>query len=182
MWNNCTFATWNNKIINDGRFSNDNSALHGNSCRYCWGCSFVWYVQKPSCTYGMIDEAQRKKMGDILCDIWKYMVTVVPFGYFFSDKPYTLPIIIGTAFFGFLFILFGLYFTKRTDDKSISTSSNKKKIKILKNTTFVVEESKWFLIIKKGRIQKRTRPFFYAPKNAELTQIIHRVNSIGKSS
>ena len=90
----------------------------------------------------MIDEAQRKKMGDILCDIGKYMVTVVPFGYFFSDKPYTLPIIIGTAFFGFLFILFGLYFTKRIDDKSISTSSNKKKIKKLKNTTFVVEESK----------------------------------------
>ncbi|MBR1519758.1 MAG: hypothetical protein IJ635_00795 [Bacteroidaceae bacterium] len=88
----------------------------------------------------MMDEAQRKKIGDILCDIEKYMVTVVPFGYFFSDKPYALYVIVGTAFFGFLFILFGLYYTKKPDDKSISTASGKRKIKILKNATFVVEE------------------------------------------
>ena len=57
----------------------------------------------------MMTESQKKKAGDVLCDIGKYMLTVVPFSYFLSDKPSAVWIVIGTAFFGVLFILFGLY-------------------------------------------------------------------------
>ena len=88
----------------------------------------------------MMNEKQRQKIGDVLCDIGKYMITVVPFSYFVSDTPNAIYILIGTAFFGFLFVLFGLYFIKNRTPKVTNVNSEKKKIKILKNTVFVVEE------------------------------------------
>lgn len=88
----------------------------------------------------MMNEKQRQKIGDVLCDIGKYMITVVPFSYFVSDNPNAIYILIGTAFFGFLFVLFGLYFIKNRTPKVTNVNSEKKKIKILKNTVFVVEE------------------------------------------
>ena len=90
----------------------------------------------------MMDEAQRKNTGDLLCDIGKYMLTVVPFSYFISDKPDTVYVIIGTAFFGFLFVLFGLYFSKPQQQTSVSGKAGKRKIRVLKNAVFVVEEER----------------------------------------
>ena len=87
-----------------------------------------------------MDSQQKKKLGDVLCDIGKYMLTVVPFSFFISDKPDTLFVIIGTASFGFLFILFGLYFVKYGKQTDITRKGQKKKIKVLKNSVFVVEE------------------------------------------
>ena len=89
-----------------------------------------------------MDDAQKKKAGDVLCDIGKYMLTVVPFSYFVTDKPDALYVIIGTAFFGFLFVLFGLYLSKEKKDRHYSGTSWKRKIKVLKNSVFVVEEQK----------------------------------------
>ena len=88
-----------------------------------------------------MDETQKKKVGDLLCDIGKYMVTVVPFGYFFSNKPDAGYIIVAIAIFGLLFMLFGLYFLKQPHN-TVARSAKKKKIRILKNATFVVEEEK----------------------------------------
>lgn len=87
-----------------------------------------------------MNNQQKKKLGDVLCDIGKYMLTVVPFSFIISDKPDTLFVIIGTAFFGFLFILFGLYFVKYGKLLDSTKKGQKKKIKVLKNTVFVVEE------------------------------------------
>ena len=87
-----------------------------------------------------MDSQQKKKVGDVLCDIVKYMLTVVPFSFVVSDKPDTLYVIIGTAFFGFLFVLFGLYFVKQGNNATVINKGSKKRIKILKNTVFVVEE------------------------------------------
>lgn len=89
-----------------------------------------------------MDDAQRKKAGDVLCDIGKYMVTVIPFSYFISDKPGTLYIIIGMTVFGLLFILYGLYLTKQIDNKKISGNKEKKTIRVMKNAVFVVEEER----------------------------------------
>ena len=90
----------------------------------------------------MMDYAQKKKAGDVLCDIGKYMLTVVPFSYFVADKPDAMYVIIGTAFFGFLFVLFGLYLSKEKKDKRVSGTSEKRKIRVLRNSVFVVEEQK----------------------------------------
>ena len=86
-----------------------------------------------------MEPSQRKKLGDVLCDLGKYMLTVVPFSYFISDKPDTLYIVISIVVFGLLLILFGLYFIKQPEEKTTGTSK-KRNIKLLKNTVFVVEE------------------------------------------
>ena len=88
----------------------------------------------------MMTESQKKKAGDVLCDIGKYMLTVVPFSYFLSDKPAAVWIVIGTAFFGVLFILFGLYFVKHAESKSVLGKGKKKKFKLMKNAVYSVEE------------------------------------------
>ena len=53
----------------------------------------------------MMDNLQKKKVSDVLCDMGKYMVTVVPFSYFLSDKPDMLYVVIGMSVFGILVIL-----------------------------------------------------------------------------
>ena len=88
----------------------------------------------------MMTESQKKKVGVVLCDIGKYMLTVVPFSYFLSDKPDAVWIVIGTAFFGVLFILFGLYFVKHAESKSVLGKGMKKKFKLMKNAVYSVEE------------------------------------------
>jgi hypothetical protein len=89
----------------------------------------------------MKDSVQvKKKIGDVLCDIGKYMLTVIPFTYMMSDKPAISYVVIMMAFWGLLFILFGLFFIKKSESKDIRGNSRKKKIRILKNAVFVVEE------------------------------------------
>ena len=85
-------------------------------------------------------ESQKKKLGDLLCDIGKYLITVVPLSYFLSDKDDVIYVVIGTAFFGLLLILFGLYFIKSSENMTVSKTKQKRKIKVLRNTVFVVEE------------------------------------------
>jgi len=87
-------------------------------------------------------ESQKKKLGDLLCDIGKYLITVVPLSYFLSDKVDVIYVVIGTAFFGLLLILFGLYFIKSSENMTVSKTKQKRKIKVLRNTVFVVEEEK----------------------------------------
>ena len=83
---------------------------------------------------------KKKKIGEILCDVGKYMLTVIPFTYFMADKPGTLYVLIATAFAGFFLIVFGIYFVSHSASKEVSGNSHKKKIKILRNSVFVVEE------------------------------------------
>jgi hypothetical protein len=87
-----------------------------------------------------MDERQKNKAGDVLCDVGKYMLTAVPLSYFLSDKPGSAYVIFGTAVFGFLFILFGLYFVKSAELTKQQSKGKKRKIRILKNSVFVVEE------------------------------------------
>lgn len=84
----------------------------------------------------------KKKIGDLLCDIGKYMLTVVPFSFMLSDKPGLLYVTIITTFSGIVLILFGLYFIKHSESVSASGNAQKRKIRILKNSVFVVEEEK----------------------------------------
>ena len=67
-----------------------------------------------------------KKLGDVFCDIGKYMLTVVPFTYLMSEKPGELYIAITTTISGVLFILYGLYFISHSDSVSVSGKKKKK--------------------------------------------------------
>ena len=83
----------------------------------------------------------KSKVGDVFCDMGKYMLTVIPFTYFMSDKDGILSIIIVLVFVGVLFLLFGLYFVSHySSSEAMSGNSHKRKIKVLKNSVFVVEE------------------------------------------
>ena len=89
----------------------------------------------------MMDSSlRRKKIGEVLCDVGKYMLTVIPFTYFMADKPDTLYVLIATAFTGFCFIVFGIYFVSHSASKEVSGNLHKRKIKVLRNSVFVVEE------------------------------------------
>ncbi|MBQ7571659.1 MAG: hypothetical protein IJT19_05400 [Bacteroidaceae bacterium] len=83
---------------------------------------------------------QKEKFGDLLCDIGKYMLTVVPFTYFLGDSSGTLLIAITMVVMGMLIVASGLYFTKKSESASIRGNSRKRKIRVLKNSVFVVEE------------------------------------------
>ena len=89
----------------------------------------------------MIDSSlKKKKIGEILCDVGKYMLTVIPFTYFMADKPGTVYVLIATAIAGFFLIIFGIYFVSHSKSKEVFGNSRKKKITILRNSVFVVEE------------------------------------------
>lgn len=88
-----------------------------------------------------MDEKQKNKLGDVLCDVGKYMLTVVPFGYFFSEQRYAVLIIIAVAVSGACLVFLGLKLVKKTDESvTVNNASSKKKVKLLKNTTYVIEE------------------------------------------
>ncbi len=84
----------------------------------------------------------KKKVGDVLCDIGKYMLTVIPFTYFMADKPGALYVLIVTAIVGVFMIIFGIYFISHSASQEIKGNSQRKKIKLLKNSVFIVEEEK----------------------------------------
>ena len=88
----------------------------------------------------MIDEAQRKKLGDVICDVGKYMLTVIPFSYFLSDRPSMVYVVISAAVFGVLLTILGLYFVGSVNSKKNGSTKNKRKIRIMKNTVLWVEE------------------------------------------
>ena len=85
---------------------------------------------------------QKGKFGDVLCDIGKYMLTVVPFTYLMGDSTGTLYIAITMVVMGMLIIASGLYFTKKSESVSSNANSKKRKIRVLKNAVFIVEEEK----------------------------------------
>ena len=88
----------------------------------------------------MIDQSLKwKKLGDVLCDIGKYLLTVIPFTYFMDDKPYVIYILLSTATGGLAFIIFGIYFTSYSSD-IVSGKTKKRKVKVLRNSVFVIEE------------------------------------------
>ena len=88
------------------------------------------------------DTEIRKKIGDVLCDIGKYMLTVIPFTYLMSDKPGGFYVTIATAVFGVLLVILGLYFIRHSSPFAVKGNSSKRRIRILKNSVFVVEEEK----------------------------------------
>lgn len=89
-----------------------------------------------------MNEVQKKKIGDVLCDIGKYMLTVVPFGYFFSEQDNAALIVAAVAFAGIFFITSGILVMKKCKDTNVTNSKTvKKKIKVLRNTTFYIEET-----------------------------------------
>ncbi len=83
---------------------------------------------------------QKGKFGDLLCDIGKYMLTVVPFTYLMGENLDTLLIAITMVVMGMLIVASGLYFTKKSESTSISGNSKKRKIRMLRNSVFIVEE------------------------------------------
>lgn len=85
---------------------------------------------------------KKKKIGEVLCDIGKYMLTVIPFTYFMADKPETVFVLIATAIIGSFLIVFGIYFVSHSTSIAESGNSRKRKVKILKNSVFVIEEEK----------------------------------------
>lgn len=83
---------------------------------------------------------QKGKFGDVLCDIGKYMLTVVPFTYFMGESKGAIYIAITMVVMGMLIVVSGLYFTKKSESASVSGTGKKRKIRILRNAVFVVEE------------------------------------------
>ena len=81
----------------------------------------------------------RQKGGDILCDIGKYLVTAVPLTYILSEKFESYLIVIVTSLSGLILILFGLYFIRRSESETMK-KGRIKKIKLLKNSVYTVEE------------------------------------------
>ena len=91
----------------------------------------------------MTDPAlKRRKLGDILCDIGKYLLTVIPFTYLMADRAGAVYVILATALCGLLLICFGLYFVEHSVSVKSTGNSKKKKIRVLRNSVFVVEEEK----------------------------------------
>ena len=92
----------------------------------------------------MIDPSlRRKKTGDILCDVGKYLLTVIPFTYFMSDRPSIIYVLLATAIAGVAFVTFGVYLTS-IGHESITGNSKRRKVKILRNSVFIIEEQKDF--------------------------------------
>ena len=90
----------------------------------------------------MIDPSLKwKKLGDVMCDIGKYLLTVIPFTYFMSDMPNVIYVLLATAVAGVMFIIFGVYLTSFASKMTIG-NSKKRKVKILRNAVFVIEEQK----------------------------------------
>ncbi len=90
----------------------------------------------------MIDSSlRRKKTGDILCDVGKYLLTVIPFTYFMSDRPSIIYVLLATAIAGVAFVTFGVYLSS-IGHESITGSSKRRKVKILRNSVFIIEEQK----------------------------------------
>ncbi|MBR1503694.1 MAG: hypothetical protein IJ618_07430 [Prevotella sp.] len=88
----------------------------------------------------MIDPSLKwKKLGDVLCDIGKYLLTVIPFSYFMADRPNVVYVLLSTAIGGVAFIIFGIYFNSYASDL-VSGKTKKRKVKLLKNSVFVIEE------------------------------------------
>ena len=84
---------------------------------------------------------QKKKLADVLCDFGKYIATAVPLGYFVADKPGVGYLVIATTVFGVLYITYGLILTKYAeDDFTKNGKPHKRKVKILKNAVFLIEE------------------------------------------
>ena len=86
--------------------------------------------------------SQKKKTGDLLCDTGKYLVTVVPLTYVLSDKYDSVYVIVFSAFFGLLFVIFGLFFIKHSEMKKPTSTGKVKKYKLLRNSVYTVEELK----------------------------------------
>jgi len=88
----------------------------------------------------MIDPSlRRKKLGDILCDIGKYLLTVIPFTYFMSDRPSVVYVLLATAIAGAAFIIFGVYLSS-VGSESSTGRSKRRKVKLLRNSVFLIEE------------------------------------------
>lgn len=81
----------------------------------------------------------RKKGGDFLCDIGKYLVTAVPLTYILSEKFDSYFIVIVTSLAGVILILFGLYFIRKSETEPVRKGKIKK-IRLLKNSVYTVEE------------------------------------------
>lgn len=86
--------------------------------------------------------SQKRKTGDLLCDTGKYLITVVPLTYVLSDKYDSIYVIVFSAFFGFLFVVFGLFFIRHSETKRTVSTGKVRKYKLLKNSVYTVEELK----------------------------------------
>ena len=85
-------------------------------------------------------QAQRKKTGDLMCDIGKYIATAVPLSYVVADKPYMWLVVVIAAFSGFSFIIFGLYFVKKAEGEPDHGGGKRRRVRLLKNAVFQIEE------------------------------------------
>ena len=83
---------------------------------------------------------QKKKLTDVLCDLGKYIATAVPLAYFVSDKPGVGYVVIATTIAGIVLVTFGLYFTKSAESDGHHSNVRKRKVRILKNAVFQIEE------------------------------------------
>ena len=85
-------------------------------------------------------QAQRRKTGDLMCDIGKYIATAVPLSYFVADKPYMWLVVVIATFSGLSFIIFGLYFVKKAESEPGHVGGKRRKVRLLKNVVFQIEE------------------------------------------
>ena len=85
---------------------------------------------------------KKKKVGDLMCDIGKYMVTVIPFTYFLQQPDDMVYVISATAVVGVLLMIFGIHFVSQSAVNAVSGNARKRKIRLLRNATFTVEEQK----------------------------------------
>ncbi len=81
----------------------------------------------------------RRKGGDILCDIGKYMITAVPLTYILSEKFESYLIVIVTSLTGLVLILFGLYFIRKSETETVK-KGKVRKVKLLRNSVYTIEE------------------------------------------
>ena len=84
---------------------------------------------------------QKKKLADVFCDFGKYIATAVPLAIYVADKSGIGYVVIATTLSGVLFVSFGLYIGKLAEkgDGDLS-NARKRKVKILKNAVFQIEE------------------------------------------
>lgn len=94
----------------------------------------------------MISPELRHNLGKLFTDLGKYLLTALPFGYLLNTKTEPqLSLFLLILLVGVMFCFFGVRYSVNAEqlfkkEKELQRKGRKKKIKLLKNTTLVVEE------------------------------------------
>ena len=94
----------------------------------------------------MIRSSARRKIGDILSDLGKYVLTAVPVAYFLSSyHDFTIEVMLFVAVAGVFLCMAGIYVINSADkleEHLQSVKGKKHKVRLMKNAVISIESIK----------------------------------------